>query len=90
MRLWKNGRRLGVIAAPLIEEVPVTLAHGITQQKRWVCRFLQSVGTPLERMGFTWRQRMRAGLVRGRLVREERWPTRTRPESQMGGVTEGT
>jgi glycosyltransferase XagB len=28
MRLWVNGRRLGVIASPLIEEVPVTLGRG--------------------------------------------------------------
>ncbi len=63
MRLWKNGCRLGVIPDPLVEEVPVTIGRGITQRKRWVCGFLQSVGTPLKRMGYTWRQRMRARLT---------------------------
>lgn len=62
MRLWKHGRRLGVIADPLIEEVPVTLGRGITQRKRWICGFLQSLGAPLKEMGFTHWERFRARL----------------------------
>lgn len=53
MRFWKNGRRLGIIESPLIEEVPVTLRRAITQRKRWVCGFFQSLGEPLDRLGFT-------------------------------------
>ncbi|RIX99546.1 glycosyl transferase [Aureimonas flava] len=62
MRFWTHGRRLGVIENPLIEEVPSTFAHGVTQRKRWICGFLQSLGRPLADMGMTWRQRMRARL----------------------------
>ena len=62
MRLWKHGKRLGVIAEPLIEEVPVTFGRGITQRKRWMCGFFQSLGAPLRIMGFTPRERLRARL----------------------------
>ena len=62
LRLWANGRRLGIVAAPLVEEVPTTLGRGITQRKRWVCGFLQSSGWPLTLMGMTARQRIRARL----------------------------
>jgi cellulose synthase/poly-beta-1,6-N-acetylglucosamine synthase-like glycosyltransferase len=62
MRLWKHGRQLGVIADPLIEEVPVTIARGITQRKRWICGFFQSLGSPLAVMGFTRWERFRARL----------------------------
>lgn len=60
MRFWANGKRLGIIAAPLIEEVPETLGHGITQRKRWVCGFFESLGTPLGELGFSRRDRIRA------------------------------
>ena len=40
MRFWTNGKRLGIIENPLIEEVPTTFAHGITQRKRWVAGLL--------------------------------------------------
>lgn len=59
-RFWKNGKRLGIIDAPLIEEVPETFAEGITQRKRWVAGFFQSLGSPLREMGFTFGERMRA------------------------------
>jgi cellulose synthase/poly-beta-1,6-N-acetylglucosamine synthase-like glycosyltransferase len=62
MRLWANGRRLGIIRSPLIEEVPMTFSAGITQRKRWVAGFFQSLGAPLTLMGMTPRQRFRARL----------------------------
>jgi glycosyltransferase XagB len=62
MRLWINGKRIGIVASPLIEEVPVSLREGVRQRKRWVCGFLQSLHTPLRAMGMTWRQRVRARL----------------------------
>jgi cellulose synthase/poly-beta-1,6-N-acetylglucosamine synthase-like glycosyltransferase len=62
MRLWVNGKRLGIITTPLIEEVPTTLRRGIIQRKRWVCGFLQSLNSPLKQMGMTFPQRLRARL----------------------------
>lgn len=62
MRFWKNGKRLGVIEAPLIEEVPETFMRGITQRKRWVCGFFQSLGEPLDRLGFTPWEKIKAWL----------------------------
>jgi glycosyltransferase XagB len=62
MRLWINGKRLGIIAAPLIEEVPITFSRGITQRKRWIAGFLQSLHSPLKAMGYTLRQRIRARI----------------------------
>ncbi|MFA5967647.1 MAG: glycosyltransferase family 2 protein [Sphingomonas sp.] len=62
MRLWKNGRRLGLIDAPLIEEVPETFGRAITQRKRWVAGFFQSLNVPLKEMGFTRKERFKAWL----------------------------
>ena len=62
MRMWVNGKRLGVIANPLIEEVPLTLADGITQRKRWVAGFFQSLSKPLKQMGMSPWQRFKARL----------------------------
>lgn len=62
MRFWKNGRRLGIIEAPLIEEVPATFRQGITQRKRWVAGFWQSLGAPLDAMGFTRSEKFKAWL----------------------------
>jgi glycosyltransferase XagB len=62
MRLWTNGKRLGVSDVPLIEEVPQTFRGGITQRKRWVAGFFQSLHTPLTLMGMTFTQRMKARL----------------------------
>lgn len=62
MRLWTNGARLGVVESPLIEEVPATWSQGVTQRKRWVAGFFQSLHTPLVRMGMTPAQRFRARL----------------------------
>ena len=60
MRFWSEGKRLGVVQAPLIEEVPITFSHGITQRKRWVCGFLQSLGRPLDELGMTPLQKLKA------------------------------
>jgi len=62
MRLWTNGRRLGIIRSPLIEEVPRSFSAGITQRKRWVAGFFQSLASPLSEMGMTLPQRMRARI----------------------------
>mgnify|MGYP003663890111 FL=1 len=62
MRFWTNGKRLGIIANPLIEEVPLTFSHGITQRKRWVAGFFQSLGTPLKAMGMAPIDRLKAWL----------------------------
>jgi cellulose synthase/poly-beta-1,6-N-acetylglucosamine synthase-like glycosyltransferase len=62
MRLWTNGRRLGVVAQPLVEEVPRTFRLGVIQRKRWVCGFFQSLGSPIKHMGMTLPQRFRARL----------------------------
>ena len=56
MRLWVNS----VIANPLIEEVPLTLHRGLTQRKRWICGFYQSLGSCLRLMGMHRRDRIRA------------------------------
>lgn len=62
MRLWVNGRRLGIIRSPLIEEVPDTFRKGITQRKRWIAGFFQSLGKPLTLMGMNRSERIRARL----------------------------
>ncbi len=62
MRLWTNGRRLGIIRSALIEEVPSTWQHGFTQRKRWIAGFFQSLSAPLKLMGMPWRKRLRARM----------------------------
>lgn len=62
MRLWTNGKKLGIIADPLIEEVPRTFKGGVIQRYRWVCGFFQTLGRPLKQMGMTLPQRMKARL----------------------------
>jgi cellulose synthase/poly-beta-1,6-N-acetylglucosamine synthase-like glycosyltransferase len=62
MRFWANGKRLGILADPLIEEVPETFADGITQRKRWICGFFQSLSEPLDSLGFTRTQKLKAWL----------------------------
>jgi cellulose synthase/poly-beta-1,6-N-acetylglucosamine synthase-like glycosyltransferase len=63
MRFWVNGKRLGIIENPLIEEVPITIKRGITQRKRWVAGFFQSLTGPLSSMGFTPWQRFKCWLI---------------------------
>jgi len=62
LRLWTHGKKLGVIADPLIEEVPRTFKAGIVQRYRWTCGFFQTLGRPLKRMGMKLRHRIRARL----------------------------
>jgi cellulose synthase/poly-beta-1,6-N-acetylglucosamine synthase-like glycosyltransferase len=62
MRLWTNGYRLGIVESPLIEEVPPTFSDGVTQRKRWVAGFFQSLASPLTDMGMPARKRWRARL----------------------------
>lgn len=62
MRFWTNGKRIGIIENPLIEEVPTTFADGITQRKRWVAGFFQSLGSPLRDMGMPRAARFKAWL----------------------------
>jgi glycosyltransferase XagB len=63
LRYWKNGKRLGLLASPLIEEVPETWLQGITQRKRWVCGFFQTLGTPLGYLGMTFTERFKSWLI---------------------------
>lgn len=63
MRFWANGKRLGIIRGSLIEEVPETFGDGITQRKRWVAGFFQSLTAPLGAMRFTPWQRFKCWLV---------------------------
>lgn len=62
MRLWTNGYRLGIVESPLVEEVPPTFGDGVTQRKRWVAGFFQSLAGPLSDMGMPRRKRWRARL----------------------------
>jgi cellulose synthase/poly-beta-1,6-N-acetylglucosamine synthase-like glycosyltransferase len=63
MRYWVNGKRLGIIAEPLIEEVPQTfIPGGINQRNRWMCGFYQSLASPLKKMGMSVRQRFLARM----------------------------
>jgi glycosyltransferase XagB len=62
MRFWKAGKRLGIIEGSLIEETPETFARGVTQRKRWVCGFFQSLGEPLNELGFTRAEKFKAWL----------------------------
>ncbi|WP_336057402.1 glycosyltransferase family 2 protein [Nitratireductor sp. CH_MIT9313-5] len=62
MRFWVNGRKLGIINGSLIEEVPNSFARGITQRKRWVAGFFQSLTTPLRDMGMKPIDRFKAWL----------------------------
>lgn len=62
MRFWKNGKTLGLIDAPLIEEVPETFAIGLTQRKRWVAGFFQSLDVPLRELSYTRSEFIKAWL----------------------------
>jgi hypothetical protein len=63
LRFWINGKRLGVIAGSLIEEAPNTFRKGVIQRKRWVCGFLQSLTAPLDFLGFTPWQKIKAWMI---------------------------
>jgi cellulose synthase/poly-beta-1,6-N-acetylglucosamine synthase-like glycosyltransferase len=53
LRFWKNGKTLGIIEKPVIEEVPRTFVGGIIQRKRWVCGFFQTLSEPLTQLKMT-------------------------------------
>jgi cellulose synthase/poly-beta-1,6-N-acetylglucosamine synthase-like glycosyltransferase len=63
LRYWANGLRLGILASSLIEEVPKTWRQGVTQRKRWVCGFFQSLGRPLGYLGLSPWQRFKCWLI---------------------------
>jgi cellulose synthase/poly-beta-1,6-N-acetylglucosamine synthase-like glycosyltransferase len=63
LRYWANGKRLGILPSSLIEEVPRTWLQGITQRKRWICGFFQSLGDPLHQLGLTPWQRFKCWLI---------------------------
>ncbi len=63
LRYWANGKRLGILQNPLIEEVPRTWLQGITQRKRWICGFFQTLGRPLGYLGLTPWQRFKCWLI---------------------------
>jgi cellulose synthase/poly-beta-1,6-N-acetylglucosamine synthase-like glycosyltransferase len=62
LRLWTNRKRLGIIAEPLVEEVPRTFRGGIIQRNRWMCGFFQTLSTPLKQMGMKFWHRQLARL----------------------------
>ena len=63
LRFWINGKRLGIIENPLIEEVPETLREGFNQRKRWVAGFFQTLSKPLSEMNYTPWQKFKAWLI---------------------------
>lgn len=63
LRFWANGKTLGYIENPLIEEVPATFGRGITQRKRWVAGFFQSLDVPLKALGYSWKDRLKAWAI---------------------------
>ncbi|HEY1883169.1 MAG TPA: glycosyltransferase family 2 protein [Candidatus Cybelea sp.] len=63
LRYWANGKRLGILESSLIEEVPRTWAQGITQRKRWVCGFFQTLGEPLQHLGLSPLDRLRCWML---------------------------
>ena len=63
LRYWANGKRLGILSSPLIEEVPRTWLQGVTQRKRWICGFFQTLGRPLSYLGLSPWQRFKCWLI---------------------------
>lgn len=63
LRFWANGRTLGYIEDPLIEEVPLTFGRGITQRKRWVAGFFQALDAPTYALGYSPLNRFKAWLI---------------------------
>lgn len=62
MRFWADGQRLGILKGALIEEVPETFMQGVTQRKRWVCGFFQSLGEPLRELDFSPMEKLKAWM----------------------------
>ena len=63
LRFWANGKKLGIISEPLIEEVPETWSRGVTQRKRWMCGFFQTLSEPLNYLALTPWQRLKCWLM---------------------------
>lgn len=66
LRMWKNGKNLGILEGSLIEEVPTTFACAIVQRKRWVAGFFQTLkfrNGPMDRMGFSFIEKIKAWLI---------------------------
>ena len=66
LRLWKNGRRLGIIEGSLVEESPTTFSNAILQRKRWVCGFFQILKFhkgPMDHMGFSFMEKVKAWAI---------------------------
>ena len=66
LRLWKNGKNLGIMEGSLIEEVPTTFANAILQRKRWIAGFFQTLkfrDGPMDRMGFSFIEKIKAWLI---------------------------
>ena len=66
LRLWKNGKNLGIMEGSLIEEAPTTFANAILQRKRWIAGFFQTLkfrDGPMDRMGFSFIEKIKAWLI---------------------------
>jgi glycosyltransferase XagB len=66
LRLWKNGKNLGIIEGSLIEEAPTTFSDAILQRKRWVAGFFQTLkfrDGPMDRMGFSFIEKVKAWVI---------------------------
>jgi cellulose synthase/poly-beta-1,6-N-acetylglucosamine synthase-like glycosyltransferase len=66
LRLWKNGKTLGIMEGSLIEEAPTTFANAILQRKRWIAGFFQTLkfrNGPMDRMGFSFVEKIKAWLI---------------------------
>jgi cellulose synthase/poly-beta-1,6-N-acetylglucosamine synthase-like glycosyltransferase len=63
LRYWSNKKRLGILASSLIEEVPRTWLQGVTQRKRWICGFFQTLGGPLGELGLSPWERFKCWLL---------------------------
>jgi cellulose synthase/poly-beta-1,6-N-acetylglucosamine synthase-like glycosyltransferase len=66
IRLWSHGKRLGIIAEPLIEESPQHFfMGGIVQRNRWMLGFFQTMNSSLKyiKLNFWQRQRARLNMV---------------------------
>lgn len=62
LRFWKNGRKLGIIASPLVEEVPRSFSGWLHQRNRWMCGFFQTLSQPLASMHFTAKEKLLARM----------------------------
>ncbi len=59
-RLWRHGRRLGVIARPTYEPPPGEMIHWLPQRTRWLKGFMQTWGVNTRK---PWRLGLRGALA---------------------------